>query len=43
MSGHLVVKNPTDNQPVLEAVQRRMRAMGIQHVTVQVEREPICD
>ena len=43
MSGHLVVKNPTDNQPVLEAVQDRMRALGIQHVTVQVEREPICD
>jgi len=43
MSGHLVVKNPTDNQPVLEAVQGRMRALGIQHVTVQVEREPTCD
>lgn len=43
MSGHLVVKNPTDNQPVLEEVQGRMRALGIQHVTVQVEREPICD
>src|SRR6266702_4809546 len=43
MSGHLVVKNPTDNQPVLEAVQDRMRALGIAHVTVQVEREPICD
>lgn len=43
MSGHLVVKNPTDNQPVLEEVQGRMRAMGIHHVTVQVEREPICD
>jgi cobalt-zinc-cadmium efflux system protein len=43
MSGHLVVKNPVDNQPVLEAVQNRMRAMGIHHVTVQVEREPICD
>jgi cobalt-zinc-cadmium efflux system protein len=43
MSGHLVVKNPTDNQPVLEAVQDRMRALGIQHVTVQMEREPICD
>ena len=43
MSGHLVVKNPTDNQPVLEAVQDRMRALGIHHVTVQVEREPICD
>jgi cobalt-zinc-cadmium efflux system protein len=43
MSGHLVVKNPSDNQPILEAVQDRMRALGIQHVTVQVEREPICD
>ena len=43
MSGHLVVKNPTDNQPVLEAVQDRMRAMGIAHVTVQVEKEPTCD
>ena len=43
MSGHVVVKNPTDNQPVLEEVQDRMRAMGVQHVTVQVEREPICD
>jgi cobalt-zinc-cadmium efflux system protein len=43
MSGHLVVKDPSANQPVLEEVQGRMRAMGIQHVTVQVEREPICD
>jgi len=43
MSGHLVVKNPTDNQSILEAVQDRMRALGIQHVTVQVEKEPICD
>ena len=43
MSGHLVVKNPTDNQPVLEAVQDRMRALGIAHVTVQVEKEPTCD
>lgn len=43
MSGHLVVKNPTDNQPVLEAVQDRMRALGINHVTVQMERDPTCD
>ncbi len=43
MSGHLVVKNPTDNQPILEAVQDRMRALGIAHVTVQVERESTCD
>jgi len=43
MSGHVVVKDPTANQPVLEEVQDRMRALGVQHVTVQVEREPICD
>ena len=43
MSGHLVVKNPSDNQPILEAIQLRMRALGIAHVTVQVEREPTCD
>ena len=43
MSGHLVVRNPADNQPVLEAVQDRMRALGIHHVTVQMEREPTCD
>lgn len=43
MSGHLVVRNPTDNQPVLEEIQGRMRALGINHVTVQMEREPICD
>ena len=43
MSGHLVVKNPSDNQPILEAVQDRMRALGIHHVTVQVEQEPICE
>lgn len=43
MSGHVVVKNPSDNQPVLEEVQDRMRALGIHHVTVQMEREPICD
>ena len=43
MSGHLVVKNPTDNQPVLEAVQDRMLALGINHVTVQMERDQTCD
>ena len=42
MSGHLVVRNPTDNQPVLEEVQGRMRALGINHVTVQMERDPTC-
>ncbi|HEV8263744.1 MAG TPA: cation diffusion facilitator family transporter [Gemmatimonadales bacterium] len=43
MSGHLVVRNPTDNQPVLEEVQERMRALGILHVTVQMERDQTCE
>lgn len=43
MSGHLVVRNPTDNQPVLEEVQGRMRQLGINHVTVQMEREETCE
>jgi cobalt-zinc-cadmium efflux system protein len=43
MSGHLVVRDPGENQRVLEQVQDRMGAFGIGHVTVQVEREPVCD
>jgi cobalt-zinc-cadmium efflux system protein len=43
MSGHVVVKDPHDNQPVLEEVQGRMRALGINHVTVQMERDQTCD
>jgi len=43
MSGHLVVRDPADNQRVLEQVQGRMGEFGIGHVTVQVEREPTCD
>ena len=43
MSGHLVVQNPGDNQRVLEAVQERLGAMGIGHVTVQMERDSTCD
>ncbi len=43
MSGHLVVQNPADNQRVLEAVQRRLGAMGIGHVTVQMEKDPTCE
>src|SRR5581483_9745780 len=42
MSGHLVVRNPTDNQRILEAVQHRMDRLGIQHVTVQMEKDPTC-
>ncbi len=43
MSGHLVVREPADNQRVLEAAQERLRALGIHHVTVQMEREAICE
>lgn len=43
MSGHLVVRNPGDNQRVLEAVQERLGDLGIGHVTVQMERDPTCE
>ncbi|HEX4600900.1 MAG TPA: cation diffusion facilitator family transporter [Gemmatimonadales bacterium] len=43
MSGHLLVENPAENQRVLEAVQQRLGAMGIAHVTVQMERDQTCD
>jgi cobalt-zinc-cadmium efflux system protein len=43
MSGHLVVDDPSANQRVLEQVQERMGALGIAHVTVQIERDPICE
>ncbi|HKW42241.1 MAG TPA: cation diffusion facilitator family transporter [Gemmatimonadales bacterium] len=43
MSGHLVVRDPTDNQRILEAVQQRLGSLGIEHVTVQMERDPTCD
>jgi len=42
MSGHLVVADPRDNQRVLEAVQERLGGLGIEHVTVQLERDPTC-
>ena len=43
MSGHLVVRDPRDNQRVLEAVQARLGRLGIAHVTVQLERDPTCE
>jgi cobalt-zinc-cadmium efflux system protein len=43
MSGHLVVGNPADHQRTLEAVQEQMRALGIHHVTVQMEAAPTCE
>lgn len=43
MSGHLVVRNPGDNQRILEDAQQRLRALGIHHVTVQMEKDLTCD
>jgi cobalt-zinc-cadmium efflux system protein len=37
MSGHAVVPDPQQNQPVLETVQQRLATMGINHVTLQIE------
>jgi len=43
MSGHLVVVEPAENQRVLEEARRRLAELGIGHMTVQVEREPMCE
>jgi cobalt-zinc-cadmium efflux system protein len=42
MSGHLVVADPAQHQRVLEEAQRRLGELGIDHVTVQIERDPTC-
>jgi cobalt-zinc-cadmium efflux system protein len=42
MSGHLVVMEPAEHQRVLEEVQARMRRLGIGHVTIQIEKDPVC-
>jgi cobalt-zinc-cadmium efflux system protein len=42
MSGHAVVPDVDRGQGVLEAVQQRMRDLGILHVTLQIEREHAC-
>ena len=42
MSGHMVVQNPADNQRILELVQDRMEELGIRHITVQMEKDPMC-
>lgn len=43
MSAHAVVREPGANQRVLEAAVSAMRRMGIDHVTLQVERDRICE
>lgn len=43
MSAHAVVREPGENQKVLEAAVEAMRGLGIAHVTLQVERDRICE
>ncbi|HZI27264.1 MAG TPA: cation diffusion facilitator family transporter [Gemmatimonadaceae bacterium] len=43
MSAHAVVKEPGANQQVLEAAVAAMQRLGISHVTLQVERDRICE
>jgi cobalt-zinc-cadmium efflux system protein len=43
MSAHAVVKEPDANQQVLEAAVAAMQRLGISHVTLQVERDRICE
>lgn len=43
MSGHLVVRNPEQNQQILESAQARLGELGIHHVTIQMERDETCD
>ncbi len=42
MSGHATVPDAARHQAVLEEITRRVKDFGIQHVTVQLEREEIC-
>ena len=39
MSAHAVVREPERQQHVLEHIHDAMRLFGIEHVTVQLERE----
>ena len=43
MSAHAVVPEPAENQKVLEAAVAAMKRLGISHVTLQVERDSICE
>jgi cobalt-zinc-cadmium efflux system protein len=43
MSAHAVVREPAENQKVLEAAVAAMQRLGIAHVTLQVERDSICE
>ncbi|HEX9728309.1 MAG TPA: cation diffusion facilitator family transporter [Gemmatimonadales bacterium] len=42
MTGHAVVEDPARSQGVLETLAQRMEALGIHHVTMQLEEERMC-
>ena len=42
MSAHATVPDAAKHQEVLEEITRRVRSFRIQHVTVQLERDPLC-
>ena len=42
MSAHATVPDLDRHQETLEEITRRVRRFGIQHVTVQLERDPVC-
>lgn len=42
MSGHAMVPDAARHQAVLEEITRRVKGFGIQHVTVQLERDRVC-
>lgn len=43
MSAHAIVRDAAESQQVLEAAVADMRDMGIDHVTVQLERREMCE
>lgn len=43
MSAHAIVPDAGHHQRILQETQEAMRAFGIGHVTVQIEREELCD
>ena len=43
MSAHCIVREPEQHQHVLEHVHDAMRLFGIQHVTIQLERDDMLD
>jgi cobalt-zinc-cadmium efflux system protein len=43
MSGHVVVRDPARHQGILETAHSRLVALGIQHVTMQIEQEHTCE